>query len=583
MSSSSRATTRARTARPGAGSRSAPTRPRPTAPPGALPGADGNRALRAVATDLSSNTGQDVHNVTIDRTAPGGGSVSYLDGYDTTGSLTITTADGTDSGSGVDPASGLLERDSATLANGDCGSFPGSWTTVTSPDSGRLGQLLPLSLPDLRPRGQRRHLHLGERGEGRHVRPAAPEPCLLGLHERGLAGGQTVYFRSGPPAASRSTASSSDAQSGIGDLRLPGARLRLERTPSRRERRLHLQRAAADPVEPNNVTAQNNAGLTSAPTSFTVTADGSAPASSIACNGAACRPAGTRAPSRSPCRQATRGSGLQEIRYTTDGTDPSPVNGTVYSVAFNVAVDDERQATAPTTESETKRPSAPSSSRSTTAPRRPRADPRREPGERQPARRREQRSSTTRRRERRLLHRRRDHERRPVRDPQGHLPRARRNRRRRRRLLQPLPGLYCWTSASSASGSQTVTARNNAGLTTSSTFTVTPDTAPPAGGSSATRRLRERLGHDHDRRRHRRALGRRRRDGRHRARLTLLVGGNCDPFAGAWSAVTSPDSTIVSGHCYQYRYRVSDNVGNDAVYTSANVVKVSTSAPGAPT
>ena len=44
----------------------------------ALPGADGNRALRAVATDLSSNTGQDVHNVTIDRTAPSGGSVSYL-------------------------------------------------------------------------------------------------------------------------------------------------------------------------------------------------------------------------------------------------------------------------------------------------------------------------------------------------------------------------------------------------------------------------------------------------------------------------------------------------------------------------
>jgi Chitobiase/beta-hexosaminidase C-terminal domain len=28
------------------------------------------------------------------------------------------------------------------------------------------------------------------------------------------------------------------------------------------------------------------------------------------------------------------GSGVAQIKYTTDGTDPSPVNGTVYSGAF---------------------------------------------------------------------------------------------------------------------------------------------------------------------------------------------------------------------------------------------------------
>ena len=32
------------------------------------------------------------------------------------------------------------------------------------------------------------------------------------------------------------------------------------------------------------------------------------------------------------------GSGLDEIRYTTDGSDPTPTTGTVYSGAFAVSV-----------------------------------------------------------------------------------------------------------------------------------------------------------------------------------------------------------------------------------------------------
>ena len=60
-----------------------------------------------------------------------------------------------------------------------------------------------------------------------------------------------------------------------------------------------------------------------------------------------------------------------------------------------------------------------------------------------------------------------------------------------------------------------------------------------------------------------------------------LSDGACDPFAGGWSTVTSPD-TVASGLCAQYRYRVSDRVGNEAVYTSANVVKVDLVDPAAP-
>src|SRR5204863_5006221 len=35
------------------------------------------------------------------------------------------------SGSGVNAASSVLQRDVATLSNGSCGSFSGSWTNVT--------------------------------------------------------------------------------------------------------------------------------------------------------------------------------------------------------------------------------------------------------------------------------------------------------------------------------------------------------------------------------------------------------------------------------------------------------------------
>ena len=68
-------------------------------------------------------------------------------------------------------------------------------------------------------------------------------------------------------------------------------------------------------------------------------------------------------------------------------------------------------------------------------------------------------------------------------------------------------------------GAQTVTAFNGAGLTASSQFTVTPDTAEPAGGSVSLpgRLRRRRRRHDHRRRRHGRALRRRARLRRPRA------------------------------------------------------------------
>ena len=63
--------------------------------------------------------------------------------------------------------------------------------------------------------------------------------------------------------------------------------------------------------------------------------------------------------------------------------------------------------------------------------------------------------------------------------------------------------------------------------------------------------------------------------------------GVCGAFSGTWSDVgaqtvagtTYSDTTVASGNCYIYRLRVLDNVSNQSIYTSPNIVKVDTTAP----
>ena len=63
-----------------------------------------------------------------------------------------------------------------------------------------------------------------------------------------------------------------------------------------------------------------------------------------------------------------------------------------------------------------------------------------------------------------------------------------------------------------------------------------------------------------------------------------LSNGTCGTFGGFATIASDPllstsDLTVTTGHCYVYRYVVSDQVGNQAVYTSSNVVKVDSQAP----
>src|SRR5262249_37864269 len=67
---------------------------------------------------------------------PSGVTVSYPDGY-ASGAVTITTNNGPDGD--VDAATGVLERQTGTLANDVCSGF-GGWSTVSSPDTVASGK-----------------------------------------------------------------------------------------------------------------------------------------------------------------------------------------------------------------------------------------------------------------------------------------------------------------------------------------------------------------------------------------------------------------------------------------------------------
>jgi hypothetical protein len=73
--------------------------------------------------------------VAPDADAPGGGAVTYLDGYTGQATVVVSFTGGTDSGAGVDASSGRLLRASAPLENGACGQFGEFESIAASPSS----------------------------------------------------------------------------------------------------------------------------------------------------------------------------------------------------------------------------------------------------------------------------------------------------------------------------------------------------------------------------------------------------------------------------------------------------------------
>ena len=142
---------------------------------------------------------------------------------------------------------------------------------------------------------------------------------------------------------------------------------------------------------------------------------------------------------------------------------------------------------------------------------------------------------------------------------------------------------YSWTAGPAAPGAKPLTVTNNASGTTGGTFVTTADGTPPGAGtisypnatqSATTVPVTFTTGSDGSGS----GVGTRLLQ---RASATLQADGSCGTFSG-FTTVTggsNPSSpftdTVVRGTCYAYQYVVSDNVGNQTVATSANVVKIS--------
>jgi hypothetical protein len=66
--------------------------------------------------------------------------------------------------------------------------------------------------------------------------------------------------------------------------------------------------------------------------------------------------------------------------------------------------------------------------------------------------------------------------------------------------------------------------------------------------------------------------------------VATLTGTTCGTFGSYATIASNPTSaysdTVPANHsCYEYRYLISDQVGNQATYTSSSIVQLATTAP----
>ncbi len=140
--------------------------------------------------------------------------------------------------------------------------------------------------------------------------------------------------------------------------------------------------------------------------------------------------------------------------------------------------------------------------------------------------------------------------------------------------------MFSWNAGTTSSPTEAVTGRDVVGNTAATTLTFTNDSTVPTAGSITysagyvtSRSVSITLGASSD---GLSGLGTRRIQ---RASAPLTA-GSCGTYSGFASVGTvnpsSPftDTNVANATCYKYQYVVYDNVGNQAIATSANIVKV---------
>jgi hypothetical protein len=178
------------------------------------------------AHDRAGNTARAAFVIVPDALAPDGVSAALGGGpWFTTPSVPLQMAVGSDAGSGIDPASLVVERDSAPLTNGSC-DFVGSWTPMSlqggvdeSVEGGRCYRYR-VSVSD-----NVGNVSTSVATDQARVDTSAPSAPSLQLSESSAslyATGTTLYYRPGAgPAAFTVSAATTDGESGIRSVNFP--------------------------------------------------------------------------------------------------------------------------------------------------------------------------------------------------------------------------------------------------------------------------------------------------------------------------------------------------------------------------
>jgi Chitobiase/beta-hexosaminidase C-terminal domain len=302
-------------------------------------GATAPGAKQVTATNGTGMTGTATVNINADATPPTGQSIAPSGGpWYSTASVPLTITAGTDAGAGVDASRGVVERASATLTNGVCGTF-GSFAALTlsgGADTGVLGgncyeydykatdnvgNVSTASTPSAAAKVDT-------------TAPTVPTLLFSGLENAAASGNVVYYGLSG--SGFTVTAAAADAESGIASYSFPtlSGFTAVGTGPSRTYRVTNTSLVQSGPF---TVTATNAAGLTSPAASFRLVSDRTPPTVTVRCNGRSCGP-GTYAKAVTITAFATdgSGSGIDTIRYTTDGTNPTATHGVEYTRSFTV-------------------------------------------------------------------------------------------------------------------------------------------------------------------------------------------------------------------------------------------------------
>jgi Chitobiase/beta-hexosaminidase C-terminal domain len=305
-------------------------------------GASGSGSKTVTATDKSTpaDTGTAAFTVTADSTAPSGQTVALSGGPGySTPSVPLVIVNGTDTGAGVDSSSGIVERASAALSNGTCGTF-GSYAAVTL--SGGADTTVTT--------GHCFHYQYKTADNVGNVstpstatsdaKVDSTPPLLPALLFSGLthaaASGSTVYFPATGSGSFTVTAAAADGESGIASYTFPSVSgFTVAGTGA--SRIFTFSGAQSAPTGALEVTATNGTGLTSAAASFVLVPDPTPPSVTILCNGKPCLAAAyAKEVAVTLAASDSGGSGVDTILYTLDGDTPTPDDGTEYEGALRV-------------------------------------------------------------------------------------------------------------------------------------------------------------------------------------------------------------------------------------------------------